>query len=45
MENASKALLMAGGLLISILLVSFMVFVLRKAGSMSAEYDQQISEN
>lgn len=45
MENASKALLMAGGLLISIMVVTFMVVVLRKAGSMSAEYDVQMSEN
>lgn len=45
MENASKALIMAAGILISIMVVSFMIFVLRKAGSMSAQYDQQISEN
>jgi len=45
MENASKALIMAGGVLISILVISFMVFVLRKAGSMSAEYDNQMSDN
>ena len=45
MENVSKALIMAGGLLISILVASFMVFVLRKAGSLSAEYDTQISDN
>lgn len=45
MENASKALIMAGGLLISILVASFMIFVLRKAGSLSAEYDTQISDN
>ena len=45
MENASKALVMAGGVLISILVASFMIFVLRKAGSMSAEYDIQMSDN
>lgn len=45
MENASKALIMAGGVLIGILLISFMVIFLRKAGSMSAEYDTQISDN
>lgn len=45
MENATKALLMAGGLLIAILVASFMVFVLRRAGQMTAEYDVQRSEN
>lgn len=45
MENATKALLMAGGLLIAILVASFMIFVLRKAGQMTAEYDVQRSEN
>lgn len=45
MENASKALIMVGGLLISILVASFMIFILRKAGSLSAEYDTQISDN
>lgn len=45
MENASKALIMAAGILISIMVISFMIFVLRKAGSMSAQYDQQIAEN
>ena len=45
MENASKALMMAGGVLIGIMVLSFMVFMLRKGGSMSAEYDSQISDN
>lgn len=45
MENASKALIMAGGLLISILVASFMVLVLRKAGKINAEYDTQMSDN
>ena len=45
MENVTKALIMAGGLLISILVASFMVFVLRKAGSMNAEYNSQMSDN
>lgn len=44
MENATKALLMAGGLLISILLISFMVFVLRKGASASAEYYTTMSD-
>lgn len=45
MENASKALIMAGGVLISILIISFMVFVFRKGGKVGAAYDAQISEN
>ena len=45
MEYVSKALIMAGGVLISIMVASFMIFVLRKAGSMSAEYDTQMSNN
>ncbi len=45
MENASKALLMAGGVLIGIMVISFMVLVLRKAGKMSAQYDNQIANN
>ncbi len=45
MENASKALIMAGGVLISVLLASFMIMILRKAGSMSAEYDSQATAN
>ena len=45
MENASKALLMAGGVLIGIMVISFMVLVLRKAGKMSAQYDKQIANN
>lgn len=45
MENASKALIMAGGLLISILVASFMILVLRKAGKINAEYDAQMSDN
>lgn len=44
MENASKALIMAGGILISIMVASFMIFALRKAGRMSAEYDSQLSD-
>ena len=38
MENATKALIMAGTVLISILLISFLVLFLRKGASASAEY-------
>ena len=45
MENASKALIMAGGILISILLASFMVMMLRAGGAISQEYDAQQGAN
>lgn len=45
MENATKALLMAGGVLIAIMVMSFMVLVLRQGSKMSAEYDAQQSDN
>ena len=38
MENATKALIMAGTLLISMLLISFLVLFLRKGATASAEY-------
>lgn len=44
MENTAKALIMAGGLLISILVISFMMMVLRKGGQVSSEYDNQIAD-
>ncbi len=44
MENATKALLMAGGILIGIMIATFMVLVLHKGGQMSAEYDSQLSD-
>lgn len=44
MENATKALLMAGSILISIMVISFMVLLLRKGGQISSEYDSQISD-
>lgn len=45
MENASKALIMAGGVLIGIMLLSFMVLMLSKGGSISSEYDSQNADN
>lgn len=44
MENATKALLMAGGILIGIMIATFMVLVLHRGGQMSAEYDSQLSD-
>lgn len=44
MENASKALIMAAGVLISILLISLMVVFFRRAGMLNAEFDNQASE-
>ena len=45
MENASKALIMAGSVLIAILVATFFVLVLRKGGQLSAEYDRQNADN
>ena len=44
MENATKALIMAGTVLISILLISFLVLFLRKGASASAEYHNTMSD-
>lgn len=44
MENASKALIVAAGVLIAVMIASFMMLVLRKAGRMSAEYESQRSD-
>ena len=44
MENVSKALIMAGGILISVLLASLMMIVLQKAGRMNHEYENQMSD-
>lgn len=44
MENATKALIMAGTVLISILLISFLVLFLRKGASASAEYHSAMSD-
>ena len=41
MENASKAFIMAAGVLIAVMIASFMMLVLRKAGRMSSEYESQ----
>ena len=44
MENASKALIMAGTVLISILLISILVLFFRKGASASAEYNSAMSD-
>lgn len=43
MENTSKALIMAGGVLLSMLIISVMIFAFRSAGRVSSEYDTDIS--
>ena len=43
MENATKALLMAAGVLIAILIISMFVLVLRKTGNVSKTYDSTVS--
>lgn len=40
MENASKALLMAAGVLLGIILISFAVYTFRSVASLSEEYDE-----
>ena len=44
MENATKALIMAGGVLISVLLISFLLILLRKGGAANAEYQTTMSD-
>lgn len=39
MENASKALIMAGGILIGMLLLTFLVIMFTSAGNVSQSYD------
>lgn len=45
MENASKALIMAAGVLIGILILSLAVYLFLNFGTASAELHQQIAEN
>lgn len=44
MENATKALLIAGGVLIAILIISVLVVTLQKAGNVSKSYDKSVSQ-
>lgn len=44
MENASKALLMAGGVLIAILIMSVLVITFQKTGNVSKSYDKSVSQ-
>lgn len=43
MENASKALIMAGGVLIAIIIVSVIVLAFQRSGNVSADYSKSIS--
>lgn len=45
MENATKALLMAGSVLISIMLATFFIMMLRSGGRFGSEYDEQAAQN
>ena len=40
MENATKALLIAGGVLIAIIIISVMVITFKKTGNISKTYDK-----
>lgn len=44
MENATKALLIAGGVLIAIIILSVMVIMFQKTGNVTKTYDQTISQ-
>lgn len=43
MENATKALLMAGGVLIAILIITIFIAVLQSTGGVSKRYKESIS--
>ena len=42
MENATRALLMAAGVLIGIIIISVMVITLQKTGNVSQSYDKTV---
>lgn len=44
MENATKALLIAGGVLIAIIIMSVMVTTFQKTGNVSKTYDKTIDQ-
>lgn len=44
MENATKALLMAGGVLIAIIIISVIVITLQKTGNVTKTYDKTIDQ-
>ena len=44
MENATKALLIAGGVLIAIIIISVMVITFQKTGNVSKTYDKTINQ-
>lgn len=44
MENATKALLMAGGVLIAIIIISVIVITLQKTGNVNKTYDSTIKQ-
>ena len=44
MENATKALLIAGGVLIAIIIISVMVVTFQKTGNVSKTYKSNIDE-
>ena len=45
MENASKALIMAGGILVGVLVLSLMVYLFADFGSTSAQINAQNKQN
>lgn len=45
MENASKALIIAGGILIGILILSVGVYIVQTAGRLSESYDEKLMQD
>ena len=45
MENATKALIMAGGILVGVLVLSLMVYLFADFGSTSAQINAQNKQN
>ena len=43
MENAAKALIIAGGVLIAIMIISLGIYLFQSAGRLSVEYDEKLS--
>lgn len=44
MENASKALIMAGAVLIGIILLSLLVYAFRTSGNFASKYDDKLEQ-
>lgn len=45
MDNASKALIIAGGVLIAVMIISLGVYVFQGAGTLSQSYDEKLTQD